>query len=152
MAEIKQTTVDDLPDLLKLVEQYWSFENISGFEPVRLATQLERLCSTPQLGCSWIACEGDTPVGYLLAVYVFSLEHGGLTAEIDEFFVLAQYRGRGVGSGMLQTAESTFIRAGCTNVSLQLAHGNDAARVFYRRNGYKERSGYELLDKVIFSW
>ncbi len=152
MVEIKQATADDIPSLLKLVEQYWGFENISGFEPVRLATQLERLCSTPQLGCSWIAYEGDTPVGYLLAVYVFSLEHGGLTAEIDEFFMLSQYRGHGVGSAMLQAAESTFIRAGCTNVSLQLAHGNDTARVFYRRNGYKERSGYGLLDKTIFFW
>lgn len=149
MAEIKQATLDDIPNLLKLIEQYWRFENISGFEPVRLATQLERLCSAPQLGCSWIACEGNIPVGYLLAVYVFSLEHGGLTAEIDEFFVLAQYRSHGVGSGMLRAAEATFIRTGCTNVSLQLARGNDAARVFYRHNGYKERSGYELLDKML---
>lgn len=149
LAEIKQATVNDIPNLLTLVEQYWDFENVSGFEPARLATQLERLCSTPHLGCSWIACEGDTPAGYLLAVYVFSLEHGGLTAEIDEFFVRAQYRSDGVGSAMLQAAEATFTRAGCTHVSLQLARGNDTARAFYRRNGYKERSGYELLDKTL---
>ena len=72
-------------------------------------------------------------VGYLLAVYVFSLEHLGLTAEIDEFFVLPSARGKGLGDALLQRAEAEFIRRGCTNVSLQLGRGNDGARVFYAR-------------------
>jgi len=42
---------------------------------------------------------------------LFSLEHLGLTAEIDEFMVLDQHRGRGVGSALLRIAESTFIKA-----------------------------------------
>jgi ribosomal protein S18 acetylase RimI-like enzyme len=89
------------------------------------------------------------PVGYLVAVYVFSLEHLGLTAEIDEFMVLDQHRGHGVGSALLGIAESTFTCAGCTKVSLQLSRRNDAARAFYHRQGYSERSGYELLDKAL---
>ena len=68
------------------------------------------------------------PVGYLVAVYVFSLEHLGLTAEIDEFMVLDQHRGHGVGSALLGIAETTFSWAGCTKVSLQLSRRNDAAR------------------------
>lgn len=148
-AKTRQATIDDVPSLLKLVEQYWVFEDLSGFDPVRVSTQLKRLCSEPQLGCGWISYVGDTPVGYLLAVYVFSLEHFGLTAEIDEFFVLPQHRGQGIGSALLVGAESTSVRAGCTNISLQLARGNDPARAFYRRHGYRERSGYELLDKML---
>jgi hypothetical protein len=88
-------------------------------------------------------------VGYLLAVYVFSLEHLGLTAEIDELFVLPSQRGRGVGAELLRCAEAEFLRAGCTNVSLQLSRGNDAARAFYHRHGYSERSAYELLDRML---
>jgi hypothetical protein len=50
---------------------------------------------------------------------------------------------------LLQSAESTFIRAGCTNVSLRLSRQNDSGRAFYRRHGYAERSEYELLDKAL---
>jgi ribosomal protein S18 acetylase RimI-like enzyme len=89
------------------------------------------------------------PVGYLLGVYVFSLEHLGLTAEIDEFFVMPQQRGHGIGLQLLKIAEAVFVQAGCTNVSLQLSRRNDSARAFYRRQGYTERSGYELLDKML---
>ena len=149
MLQIRQATIDDVPVLLRLMEVYWAFEGISGFDPPRVSGQLTRLFSEPRLGCGWVAFVDGRPVGYLVAVYVFSLEHLGLTAEIDEFMVLDQHRGHGVGSALLGIAESTFTRAGCTNVSLQLSRGNDSARAFYHRQGYSERSGYELLDKAL---
>lgn len=58
-------------------------------------------------------------------------------------------RPHGAGAALLRTAEEIFIAEGCTNVALQLSHGNEAARVFYRRHGYQDRSGYELLDKRL---
>jgi GNAT superfamily N-acetyltransferase len=72
-----------------------------------------------------------------------------LTAEIDEFFVLPSARSKGLGDVLLRRAEAEFVRRGCTNVALQLGRGNDRARVFYRAQGYRERAGYELLDKML---
>lgn len=149
MPEIRKAVINDVPDLLGLVEQYWTFENIAGYNPVRVAALLERLISQAELGGGWIVHVSGVPAGYLLAVYVFSIEHFGLTAEIDELFVVPEYRARGIGANLLRTAEVTFVLAGCTNVSLQLSRGNEAAREFYRRHGYLERSGYELLDKNL---
>jgi len=149
MALIRRAGADDSATLLPLIAAYWNFESISGFDPARVAPQLERLLSTPGLGAGWIALADDIAVGYLLAVYVFSLEHAGLTAEIDEFFVSPDVRGSGIGSEMIREAEAEFVRIGCTNVSLQLSRLNGAARRFYHRFGYAERSGFELLDKML---
>lgn len=139
----------DIRALLRLVEEYWVFEDIAGFDPANVTQELERLLADPALGNGWIAWAGRDAAAYLLAVYVFSLEHLGLTAEIDEFFVLPSFRGREIGSELLRTAEAEFTRRKCTNVSLQLGHGNDRARAFYREHGYGERAGFELLDKVL---
>ncbi|MEX0733587.1 MAG: GNAT family N-acetyltransferase [Steroidobacteraceae bacterium] len=139
----------DMPHLLQLVEEYWRFEDIAGFDASRVTAELERLFGHPALGSGWIALADDKPAGYLLAVYVFSLEHLGLTAEIDELFVLPSFRGRGIGAELLRMAEREFARRKCTNVSLQLGHGNDAGRAFYLAHGYCERSGFELLDKML---
>lgn len=149
MAEIREATAGDVPALLPLVEEYWSFEAISGFDSDRVAAQLKRLLSERRLGAGWISTADGVAVGYLLAVYVFSLEHLGITAEIDELFVLSSQRGRGIGAELLKVAESEFRRVGCMSVSLQLSRHNSAARAFYRRHGYVERSGYELLDKML---
>jgi GNAT superfamily N-acetyltransferase len=149
MMRIRQASIDELPVLLPLVQAYWNFEGIKGFDTHHVAAQLARLLSDPRLGAGWLAYADDEAAGYLLAVYVFSLEHLGLTAEIDEFFVLPRLRGRGIGQAMLKAAEAAFDGAGCTNVSLQVAAGNDTARAFYHRLGYQERSGFGILDKAL---
>jgi ribosomal protein S18 acetylase RimI-like enzyme len=149
LSTIHPLTTPDIPALLRLVEEYWIFEGISGFDPARVTIQLERLLADPTLGNGWIASAGHDAAGYLIAVYVFSLEHLGLTAEIDEFFVLPSFRGRDIGSELLKVAEAEFVRRKCTHVSLQIGRGNDRARAFYREHGYGERAGFELLDKML---
>lgn len=146
---VRRLTPAEIPSVLPLVEQYWIFEDIRGFQDVAVRRELERVCDDPRLGAGWVAELDGRAVGYLLAVFVHSLEHLGLTAEIDEFFLLPSARGQGAGMALLDAAETEFRRIGCTNVSLQLGRGNDAARDFYRRRGYSERSGYELLDKML---
>lgn len=149
MIRIQRATSNDALAIIPLVAEYWHFEEISNFEPKRVTVQIKRLLSEPGLGAGWIAFVEDSPVGYLLAVYVFSLEHFGVTAEIDELYVLPSERGKGIGTELIKVAETECRRAGFTNISLQLSRGNDAARTFYHRRGYKERSAYELFDKTL---
>jgi GNAT superfamily N-acetyltransferase len=146
---IRKATSSDVPLLLPLIAEYWKLEDISGFETGRVEIALTRLLSEPGLGAGWLAIFEGVAVGYLLAVYVFSLEHQGLTAEIDELFVSQLRRNQGVGGALLRSAESEFVKVGCKNVSLQLSRENDSARVFYRRHLYSERAGYEILDKML---
>lgn len=147
--DIRAATPRDIGQLLALVEHYWRFEAIEGFNAARITRLLERVINDASLGQVWFALVGGAPAGYLLAVYVFSLEHQGLTAEIDEFFVLPTYRGVGVGRELLHMAEHKFRERGCTHVALQIGRDNDAARAFYRAHGYADRAGFELVDKTL---
>jgi GNAT superfamily N-acetyltransferase len=147
--DIRPATPADVPVLLTLVEEYWKFEEIEGFDPERIGAVLRRALADERLGRAWIAHDGEAPAGYLFIVFVFSIEHGGLTAEIDEFFVAPEHRGHAVGAQLLAAAETACRAAGCTNITLQLGRENESARRFYRRKGYSERRGYELLDKDL---
>jgi GNAT superfamily N-acetyltransferase len=149
--EMRPASPQDIVQLLPLVEQYWRFEAIEGFDAARISALLERVMNDSSLGHVWLATAGSLPAGYLLAVYVFSLEHQGLTAEIDEFFVLPAFRGTGLGRGLLRMAEEQFRERGCTSVALQIGRDNEAARAFYRSQGYADRAGFELVDKMLTS-
>lgn len=151
VAVIRPATAADAGSLSALVGEYWAFEGIAGFDRIRTAKVLGEFFAGPGLGQAWIAERDGEAVGYLLACFVFSIEHGGLTAEIDEFFLKPGHRGSGLGRRLLEVAEAAFQAAGCTNVALQLGRGNDAGRAFYLRCGYSPRSGYELLDKNLAS-
>jgi GNAT superfamily N-acetyltransferase len=148
-ATIRAAARGDVPQLLALVRRYWDYEHIEGFEALRVELLLQELLSDARLGAAWVAEAEGRLTGYLIAVTLLSLEHGGLMAEIDEFFVLPEVRASGVGTQLLAAAEAALAARGCVRLQLQLAVGNAAARDFYEHRGYRAREGYRLLDKAL---
>jgi GNAT superfamily N-acetyltransferase len=148
-ATVRPAAASDIPQLLALVRRYWDYEHIGAFDALRVELLLQQLLSEPRLGAACVAEAEGHLTGYLIAVTVLSLEHGGLMAEIDEFFVLPEARAHGVGTRLLEAAEAVLAARGCVRLQLQLAVGNAAARNFYERRGYRARDGYRLLDKPL---
>jgi GNAT superfamily N-acetyltransferase len=144
---VRQAIPSDAGTLARLVEQYWAFEAIENYEPGRVETLLQDALTTPGRAACWIAEDNGHPTGYLLIVFVLSLEHGGMMAEVDEFFVVPEARGNGTGSTLLRRAERELRQLGVVRLQLQLAAENERARAFYIAHGYARRSGYELWDK-----
>jgi GNAT superfamily N-acetyltransferase len=88
-----------------------------------------------------VAWEGGTPVGQALihrrrpsalavAGVVDSLPY------IEDVFVLAEWRNRGIGTALLGAAESAAAERGDQGVSLAVSTGNADARRLYTRLGY----------------
>jgi GNAT superfamily N-acetyltransferase len=146
---IRTASPNDLPALVNLVEQYWSFEDIAGFDARRVESLLHAALFADGRARCWLAERAGEVGGYLLAVLVFSLEHGGMMAEIDEFFVSAAFRRHGIGAALLLKAEHALQENGVRRLQLQLGSGNARARDFYAARGYGRRAGFELWDKAL---
>jgi len=146
---IRAATIADIAPIASLVRSYWDFEAIDGFDRSRIESLLESLLAMPERGACWVADNGSRLCGYLTAVYVLSVEYGGLMAEIDEFFVLPELRSAGVGSSLLAAAERDMASRGLARLQLQLGVENHRGRTFYQRHGFRRRAGYELFDKSL---
>ncbi len=132
-----------------MVECYWQIEAIGGFDRRAVEATLATLLSNTAHGACWVAENAGTLCGYLTAVFMLSLEHGGWMAEIDEFFVRAEQRSRGVGALLITAAERDLAARGLVRRQLQLKGTNDKGRRFYERRGYRRRADYELFDKPL---
>ena len=147
---IRAALETDIPQLLSLVRRYWQFEDIEGLRCAAHRAVAEAPADAgARSGAIWVAEQDARLSAYLVLVYVLSLEHQGLMAEIDEFFVLPQARSPGVGSALLAAAEEALRQRGCVRLQLQRALSNEAARLFYTHRGYRCRAGYELIDKAL---
>lgn len=146
---VRAASSADSAAIAGLVGEYWAFEKIDGFDEARVRHSLETLLADEALGTAWIAQVGERTVGYLVAVYAFSLEHGGMTAEIDELFLLPGYREAGLGRRLLEAAERAFRDAGCTGVWLEIGSRNTSARRFYERLGFTLREKYRTMGKSL---
>jgi GNAT superfamily N-acetyltransferase len=146
---IRRARDSDVDGIAALIKRYWEFEHIDGFDHSRIATLLSDFLRRPERGGCWIA-DGDRGLqGYLVAVTMFSLEHGGTMAEIDELFVTAEGRSAGIGSALLRTVERDLAAAGLVRLQLQLGVTNQRAKAFYAQHGFKPRAGYELMEKPL---
>jgi ribosomal protein S18 acetylase RimI-like enzyme len=70
----------------------------------------------------------------------------GFRGSIFHLAVLEAYRGLGIGSRLLQTAESYLKDLGVFQINLMVREGNDLAESLYYRRGY-ERSPVKVLRK-----
>jgi diamine N-acetyltransferase len=142
--EIRAAVLSDARQLLPLMEAYWRHDGIAGYESARLRRQLHDFLSTPAYGRGWLATVSGGAIGYLLCTLVYSFEHGGLMAEIDELFVDPEHRRHGIGQALLARARTELAAHGCGALQLQVADGNTQSQSFYSRLGFKEKSGNRL--------
>jgi GNAT superfamily N-acetyltransferase len=146
---IREAVPQDAALISELVAQYWAFEEIDGYCAEDVAKLLSDALAAPDHVRCWLAERNGVLIGYLLTVLVFSLEHRGVMAEVDEFFVVPDARGTGVSASLLEQAERALAARGIVRLQLQLGVTNAVGRAFYKRNGYAQRSGYEIWDKPM---
>jgi GNAT superfamily N-acetyltransferase len=144
---VRRTTPADIPAMMPVIAQYWAFEQIEHFDPAHTESLLRELLTDSPFGAAWVAERGGRLAGYLVSTFTFSIEYGGKTADIDEFFVIPAARRHGCGSALFKAAEEYLAANGFCHWQLQIAHDNEQARAFYARRGFAPRDRYDLMDR-----
>ena len=142
--QIRAARSSDIDRLLPLMAAYWVSDGIAGFDEVKVRRQLQEFVSNPSYGCAWLAECGDVTAGYLVCTLVYSFEHGGLMAEIDELYVHAPWRSQGIGQQLLAAARAALAARACVSLQMQVADDNDRAQRFYAQLGFRQKGGYRL--------
>ena len=148
MIEIKFRTAGetDLNTVLEFMDAYYEYDQIP-FEASFARTALEKMVRDASLGRVWLICAGDQPIGYFAIALGFSLEYGH-DAFIDELYLRADYRGRGIGTQAMRFAEDAAREMGVQALHLEVEHDNVEAKVFYRKQGYEDHQRYLLTKRL----
>ena len=145
---LKPITPADAPALLALMcllqdDDPWSVP----FDAARVLQTIEMLLRNPQLGLAWFIEYEDEEIGYIILSFDFSLEYGGRNAWVDEFFILPEFRNRGLGEHTLAMFEEEAREAGAVAIHLEVNEGNRAIAL-YRRRGFEEHHRF-LMTKFL---
>ncbi len=95
-------------DEATLVELMADFYAEAGFELNRrhAAMAFAALLRDARLGQVWLIEADSQPAGYLVLTFGYSMEYGGPAGILEDLFVRAEFRGRGLG-----TAAARELRA-----------------------------------------
>lgn len=148
---IRRARIDDGDALVALQREFYVEDRI--LHAPANARALRRLLRTPAAGGIWVIETMDGRrrklEGYIVLTIGYSLERGGRDAFIDELFVRAERRGRGLGAQAVAIAEAGARRRGVRAVHLEVDHTNERARRLYERVGFSLRQRYQLMTKVL---
>jgi ribosomal protein S18 acetylase RimI-like enzyme len=70
--------------------------------------------------------------------HAYVLEHGGRTAIVDEVYVSPDWRGRGIGTRVLEVIGDEAAATGVRAIRLEVERHNHGAKALYDRHGFTD--------------
>jgi diamine N-acetyltransferase len=147
MIELRLATEEDALTILKLMEKFYFIDNYP-FNRETVQPNLKLLITNESLGRLWLIESKNEIIGYLALTFGFSFEYGGRDAFIDEFFIVEEFRGKGIGKTVLQLLEPLALEAGVQTLHLEVEPHNKAGNQLYLKSGFKGNDRI-LLNKAI---
>ena len=83
-----------------------------------------------------VAKAKDRIIGVTYISFVWTLEHGGPGAWLEEMFMLPEWRNKGIGTRMLELAIEECSKRGCQGIDLEVDSNHKAVENLYRRFGF----------------
>ncbi len=137
-----------IEELLPLVADYHAFEDVETSAEQRRYS-VAKLLGDQNLGEIYLVRNLDRLIGYIAVCYSYSIEFGGRDAFVDEFYVAAAERGKGIGGRVLKEIAALLRARGIVAVHLEVDGGNERARAAYARAGFSSRDKYHVMSLVL---
>ncbi len=138
----------DLADLLPLMREYAAFDELA-FDERRAGEAMRGLLADERCGRVAFVQENGRRCGYVALCYGYSIELGGRDAFVDELYILAEFRNRGLGTRALEAACALARADGVVAIHLEVRRDNVAAQRYYARCGFRARDRYDLLSRSL---
>jgi GNAT superfamily N-acetyltransferase len=136
--ELCPATREDLPQLVALLGVLFSQEAELVPDDSKQTRALEKILSDESVGRIHVAREGGKVVAMASLIYGISTAEGGLAASFEDMVVLPGYRGKGIGTSLLEYVVAEARKQGVLRLMLLTDKQNKRAQALYRKLGFVE--------------
>nr|XP_046266713.1 diamine acetyltransferase 2b [Scatophagus argus] len=143
--KIRAATKEDCKEISRMILELAVYENMS--DQVKIShEELERdgFCENPLFECLVAEVpedhkseEGFTIVGYALYFYTYSTWKGR-SVYLEDLYVMPQFRGNGIGKGLLSKVAEVGKNKQCVRLQLSVLSVNTPTREFYAAKGAQD--------------
>jgi GNAT superfamily N-acetyltransferase len=140
---MRRASLNDVPQLVAMMAEFYS-DSPYTLNPRRATDAFTTLLSNERLGLIWIIQSNSQDVGYVVLTLCHSMTFGGLVAVVDDFFIRAAFRGRGLGKAAMAEARNYCAAHGIRAIHVETGRDNAVALAVYRGSGFLEKDYVRL--------
>jgi GNAT superfamily N-acetyltransferase len=141
---IRPATADDARILRDLIVELASYEKLEHLVEAT-ADDLRRHLFGPRPAAEALIAEVDgAAVGFALFFPNFSTFRGLPGIYLEDLFVKAEYRGRGLGKALLKRVATLAVERGCGRLEWAVLDWNAPSIAFYRSLGARPQDEWTL--------
>lgn len=127
---IRKATENDFEEVYSLIKEFALFIKTPG----KVSITPEQMILDKDYFQCLVAVEGERIIGF--ATYFFAYySWTGKAIYLDDLFVLEEFRGRNVGTMLMDSVFDTGRKENCTKVRWQVSNWNSKAIEFYKKRG-----------------
>jgi ribosomal protein S18 acetylase RimI-like enzyme len=134
---IRRAKSSDIPHLVDLLRDLFSIEADFEFDAGLQEQGLCMLLQSPETRCIMVAETDNNVVGMCTAQLVVSTAKGGFSGLIEDMVIRHEYRGKGLGSRLLDAVEKWCFSSGTRRIQLLADKNNKKALRFYSKYGWQ---------------
>ncbi|MFP4044654.1 MAG: N-acetyltransferase family protein [Rhodosalinus sp.] len=139
---------EDLERVLPLVAAMHQEQGLAPDDGHRRAALAPLLEGSPH-GAVYLIGPRGAPIGYLVVTFGWSVEFGGLDANVDELYVRRAVRGRGIAGDALDALARALREAGVRALHLEIDREDAVARRLCTRAHFAPRDRCMLMSRKL---
>ncbi len=145
---MRQAVRDDVPGLVNLMAEFYA-EGGYELNRERASGAFTAILENERFGYVWIIQAEGHDIGHLVLTTKFAMEYGGVVACLDDLYVKPAWRNQGHSKAALIELRSFCELSGIRAVTVEVGYENAPAQAVYRRAGFTELAGRQLLALAL---
>ena len=140
--EIARVDRENFGAFVHLIESLAEYEHLSPPDSAAKERLREDALGKNPRYEAYIAVLDGKPVGYITFYFTYSTFLALPTLYLEDIFVLAEYRGQGVGQRLIGFCRSEAKTRGCGRMEWMVLDWNEPAIQFYEKSGAQRLGWY----------
>lgn len=135
MLEFEKLTFEKIDQTVQMMQDFYAIDGYEMDEDIS-RNNFRQFIEQENLGQCWLIKDNEQVMGYMILVYFFSFEFKGKVAILDELYLNAHARGRGIGKKAVQFIQDYAQQTAVKLIFLEVEEHNEAAKKLYSNQGF----------------
>jgi ribosomal protein S18 acetylase RimI-like enzyme len=135
MITFKTLQYSEVGIITQMMQDFYAIDNytIDIEDSKKLFTEF---IANENLGKSFLICNDEEIVGYIILTFVFSFEYKGRIAFLDELYIKESARGKGIGKQTIEFIKNEASKLNLKLMYLEVENHNTIAQKLYLANDF----------------